>query len=240
MFRLARTLRRDPRRDILRWAPRAWAARWGSGVGMHPWGASLAAWSLGVVLITAALLLPRVASANPRGAASPPSGQPAASTACPALLQHTFPRLQDEKPQALCQYAGKVLLVVNTASYCGFTPQYEGLEALHARFAARGLVVLGFPSNDFNQETGSTQQIADLCFNTYGVKFPMFAKTSVRGSDAHPFFRALAREADRAPRWNFHKYLVNRQGKVVEDFSSLTAPLDAKLVAAVERALAAK
>jgi glutathione peroxidase len=164
----------------------------------------------------------------------------AAAPNCPALLQHTFPRLQDEKPQALCQYAGKVLLVVNTASYCGFTPQYQGLEQLHARYAARGLVVLGFPSNDFNQETGSSQQIADLCFNTYGVKFPMFAKTNVRGSDAHPFFRALAREADRAPRWNFHKYLVNRQGKVVEDFSSLTAPTDAKLVAAVERALAAK
>jgi glutathione peroxidase len=175
-----------------------------------------------------------------QGQARPAPAAAAPAPNCPALLRHTFPRLQDEKPQALCQYAGKVLLVVNTASYCGFTPQYQGLEALHAKYAARGLVVMGFPSNDFNQETGSTQQIADLCFNPYGVKVPMFAKTSVRGSDAHPFFRALAREADRAPRWNFHKYLVNRQGKVVEDFSSLTAPLDAKLVAAVERALAAK
>lgn len=206
---------------------------------MNRLSAPFAAWGVGL-LLAAAALLPRLASANPAGApggAAPPRAAPAA---CPALLQHTLPRLQDEKPQALCQYAGKVLLVVNTASYCGFTPQYEGLEALHARYAARGLVVLGFPSNDFNQETGSSQQIAELCFNTYGVKFPMFAKTNVRGSDAHPFFRALAREADRAPRWNFHKYLVNRQGKVVEDFSSLTAPLDAKLVAAVERALAAK
>jgi len=191
-------------------------------------------------LITAAALLGGEAAAQAAPAA-PAGAAPAAQLAtCPALLRHTFPRLQDEKPQALCQYAGKVLLVVNTASYCGFTPQYEGLEALHAKYAARGLVVMGFPSNDFNQEGGSAKEIAELCFNTYGVKFPMFAKTTVRGRDAHPFFQALARGADRAPRWNFHKYLVNRQGQVVEDFSSLTAPLDAKLVAAVERTLAAK
>src|SRR4051812_28648240 len=93
----------------------------------------------------------------------------AAPAGCPALLQHTFPRLQDEKPQDLCQYAGRVLLVVNTASYCGFTPQYEGLEKLHARYAARGLAVLGFPSNDFAQESGSNKDIADFCENTFGV-----------------------------------------------------------------------
>ncbi len=108
------------------------------------------------------------------GAASVQAAEPAAS--CPALLQHSFPRLQDEKPQSLCQYSGKVLLVVNTASYCGFTGQYEGLEQLHARYRDRGLVVLGFPSNDFAQETGCNQQIAEFCSNTYGVKFPMFAK----------------------------------------------------------------
>ena len=181
-------------------------------------------------------LLPTPARAQGHAAAA--SAAPAPN--CPALLRHTVPRLQDEKPQALCQYAGKVLLVVNTASYCGFTPQYQGLEALHAKYAARGLVVMGFPSNDFNQETGSAQQIAELCFNTYGVKFPMFAKTSVKGSDAHPFFRELARQADRAPRWNFHKYLVDRQGKVVDDYSSLTSPTDAKLIAALEKALAAR
>src|SRR5215207_2795892 len=96
---------------------------------------------------------------------APAVAQPAA--ACPALLQHTFPRLQDEKPQSLCQYSGRVLLVVNTASYCGFTPQYEGLEKLHARYAKQGLVVLGFPSNDFGQqEPGDSQKIADFCFNT--------------------------------------------------------------------------
>ena len=196
------------------------------------------------ILTLSAVVAAALCAGLPAQAASPVQVMGAAAAAapatCPALLRHTFPRLQDEKPQALCQYAGKVLLVVNTASHCGFTPQYEGLEALHAKYAARGLVVMGFPSNDFNQETGSAQQIAELCFNTYGVKFPMFTKTSVKGGDAHPFFRELARQADRAPRWNFHKYLVDRQGKVVDDFSSLTRPTDAKLVAAVEKALAAR
>ena len=122
-----------------------------------------------------------------------------AALSCPPLLQHTVPRLQDDKPQPLCQYAGKVLLVVNTASHCGYTPQYEGLEALHAKYAARGLVVLGFPSNDFGQqEPGNAQQIAELCLNTYGVKFPMFAKTVVKGAGAHPVYAALAAAIDKA------------------------------------------
>jgi glutathione peroxidase-family protein len=122
--------------------------------------------------------------------------------ACPALLNHSFPRLQDEKPQSLCQYSGKVLLIVNTASYCGFTPQYKGLEELHARYKDRGLVVLGFPSNDFAQEKGSNKDIADFCENTFGVKFPMFAKTAVRGNDAnsyHPLVECSGRgTCDRA------------------------------------------
>ena len=162
------------------------------------------------------------------------AAQPAS---CPALLQHTFPRLQDEKPQSLCQYSGKVLLVVNTASYCGFTPQYEGLEKLYARYRDRGLVVLGFPSNDFRQETGSNKEIADFCANTYGVKFPMFAKSAVRGSDANPLFRELAAQGGRAPLWNFHKYLVGRDGKVVANYTSLTGPDDAALVRALEQQL---
>jgi glutathione peroxidase len=159
--------------------------------------------------------------------------------ACPALLQHTFPRLQDEKPQPLCQYAGKVLLVVNTASFCGFTPQYEGLEKLHARYAQAGLVVLGFPSNDFAQESGSNKEIADFCENTFGVKFPMFGKSAVRGKDANPLFRALAAQSGgRAPLWNFHKYLVGRDGRVVDNYSSLTKPDDALFIRVVERELA--
>ena len=162
----------------------------------------------------------------------------AATPACPALLQQTFPRLQDEKPQPLCQYAGKVLLVVNTASFCGFTPQYEALEKLHAKYKDAGLVVLGFPSNDFAQESGSNKEIADFCENTFGVKFPMFAKSAVRGSDANPLFRQLAAQTGRAPLWNFHKYLVSRDGKVIDNYSSLTRPDDPALVRALERELA--
>lgn len=158
--------------------------------------------------------------------------------ACPALLQHTFPRLQDEQPQSLCQYSGKVLLVVNTASYCGFTGQYKGLEALYARYKDRGLVVLGFPSNDFAQETGSNAQIASFCENTYGVKFPMFSKSSVRGSDASPFYRELAQQAGAAPKWNFYKYLLGRDGRVIESYTSMTAPDSRGLRRAIEQALA--
>jgi glutathione peroxidase len=157
--------------------------------------------------------------------------------ACPPLLNHTFPRLQDEKPQSLCQYSGKVLLIVNTASYCGFTPQYKGLEELHARYKDRGLVVLGFPSNDFAQEKGSNKDIADFCENTFGVKFPMFGKSAVRGSDANALFRQLAAESGRAPLWNFHKYLVGREGKVIANYTSMTGPTDRSLVAAIERQL---
>ncbi len=118
--------------------------------------------------------------------AQAPAPAAASPAACPQLLQHTVPRLQDEKPQNLCQYAGKVLLVVNTASYCGFTPQYKGLEELHTRYKDRGLVVLGFPSNDFAQEKSSNKEIAEFCENTFGVKFPMYAKSAVGGSDASP------------------------------------------------------
>jgi glutathione peroxidase len=158
--------------------------------------------------------------------------------ACPALLNKTFPRLQDEKPQSLCQYSGKVLLVVNTASYCGFTDQFKGLEALHARYKDRGLVVLGFPSNDFgNQEPGTGKQIADFCTNTYGVKFPMFAKTSVRGEAANPLFVELAKASGTRPKWNFYKYLVGRNGQVIDSYSSMTSPDDRGLMRDIEKAL---
>ena len=164
--------------------------------------------------------------------------QAAEPAGCPATLQHVFPRLQDEKPQSLCQYAGKVLLVVNTASYCGFTGQYEGLEKLHARYQDKGLVVLGFPSNDFAQETGSNQQIAEFCANTYGVKFPMFAKSSVSGAQASPFFRELADATGQQPRWNFYKYLIGRDGKPVAAYSSMTGPDSRGMLREIERQLA--
>jgi glutathione peroxidase len=162
------------------------------------------------------------------------------ASACAPLLAHRFPRLQDEAPQELCQYAGKVLLVVNTASYCGFTPQYEGLEALHTKYEKRGLVIMGFPSNDFGQqEPGGAKQIAELCFNTYGVKFPMFAKTVVKGSGRHPFYEQLAKATGATPQWNFHKYLVARDGKTVSSFPSQIEPGSAALTGAIEAALKA-
>jgi glutathione peroxidase len=168
--------------------------------------------------------------------AAPPQGG-----ACPAILQHTFPRLQDEKPQSLCQYAGQVTLVVNTASYCGFTSQYKGLEALYGKYKDRGLVVLGFPSNDFSQETGNNQQIADFCENTFGVKFPMFAKTSVTGKQAAPFYQQLAAQSgNQRPLWNFHKYVLGRDGKVVANFPSQVEPEDPRLIKEIEKQLIAR
>lgn len=164
----------------------------------------------------------------------------AQANTCPALLNHTLPRLQDEKPQSLCQYAGKVVLVVNTASYCGFTGQYKGLEALYARYKDEGLVVLGFPSNDFAQEKGSNREIADFCENTFGVKFPMFAASSVRGEQANPFFKQLQAQGATAPRWNFYKYLIGRDGRLVESYSSMTGPESRSLVQALEKSLRGK
>lgn len=163
---------------------------------------------------------------------------PKTTPACPAILQHQFPRLQDSSLQNLCQYAGKAVLVVNTASYCGFTNQYEGLEALYAKYAKQGLVVLGFPSNDFGkQEPGSSKEIADFCFNTYGVKFPMFSKSVVSGPGKNALYTTLEKASGVAPKWNFHKYLIDRSGKVIGSFPSEMEPQSPKLVSALERAL---
>ena len=189
-------------------------------------------------LAAGTLLLIRPATAADADSAKATNTANAAATACPATLNYTIPRLQDEAPQALCQYSGRVVLIVNTASYCGFTKQYEQLEALHARFAARGLVVMGFPSNDFGgQEPGTKEQIADLCFNTYGVKFPMFSKITVVGPNAHPLYAGLAKASGQAPRWNFHKYLLDRNGRVVASFPSQVTPLDPALVRQIEALL---
>lgn len=186
-------------------------------------------------LLTAALatsFLMSVAVSRPAHAADTPA-------ACPALLNNSYPRLQDESPQSLCQYAGRVLLVVNTASYCGFTPQYEGLERLYAKYHARGLEILAFPSNDFGQqEPGGAKEIADLCFNTYGVKFPIFSKAVVTGAQANPLFAQLTQATGSPPKWNFHKYLVDRQGRPVSAFPSNVTPEDPVLVRELETLLA--
>lgn len=161
-----------------------------------------------------------------------------AAAACPALLDHTFPGLLDGKPQSLCQYQGKVILVVNTASFCGFTSQYEGLEKLYDRLKDRGLVVLGFPSNDFGeQEPGSDEQIADFCRLTYGVEFPMMGKTVVKGANANAFYQQLAKITGSRPRWNFHKYLINRDATQVVAYTSFTKPEDSDLLKKIEEFL---
>jgi glutathione peroxidase len=143
---------------------------------------------------------------------SAPENATTAAGACPRILQHTVLRLQDEKPQALCQYAGQVVVVVNTASFCGFTPQYKGLEALYAKYKE----------------------------NTFGVKFPMFVKTTVRGTDALPLFKQLAEQTGTTPKWNFYKYVISRDGKDIKSFSSMTGPQDKSFVQEIEKQLAVK
>jgi len=160
-----------------------------------------------------------------------------AMAACPALLDRSVDTIE-EKPRSLCEYTGRVLLIVNTASQCGYTPQYEGLEALYRKYRGRGLVVLGFPSNDFGgQEPGSNQEIASFCVNQYAVDFPVFAKTEL---NKNPLYADLAKAAGRAPKWNFHKYLIDRSGKEVLSFDTRVEPTDPKLVAAIEQLLQSK
>ena len=193
---------------------------------------------------TIAILL--IASANPACAAaveSVPSNASPASTAvsrpgCASLLDFRFPELLSGKATSLCDYAGSVVLVVNTASECGFTPQYKGLEALYRRYQKRGLVVLGFPSNDFgSQEPGDNHDIAQFCELNYGVSFPMFEKTDVIGQRANPLYAALARKAGTRPAWNFHKYLIDRSGEQVRSFNSEVAPDDPNFQGEIESLL---
>jgi glutathione peroxidase len=163
------------------------------------------------------------------------------SAACPPLLDQNFRPLAGKEPVHLCEaYAGKVLLVVNTASKCGFTPQYEGLEALHQRLSERGFAVLGFPSNDFmGQEPGTEEEIREFCTLTYGVKFPMFEKVTVKGDDAAPFYRMLAADPNGAvPGWNFHKFLIGRDGRLVANYGSRVKPDDAAMIERIEALLA--
>jgi glutathione peroxidase len=163
---------------------------------------------------------------------------PMAVAACPPLLDMKLPTLTEDAA-SLCRFEGKVLLVVNTASQCGYTPQYEGLEKLYRRYKDKGLVVMGFPSNDFGgQEPGSNKDIAQFCELNYGVTFPMFAKSAVAKGPVNPFYEQLARASNSRPRWNFHKYLVDRKGETVLAFDTKVEPNDPKLVKELERLLA--
>ncbi|WP_301101137.1 glutathione peroxidase [Propionivibrio sp.] len=145
------------------------------------------------------------------------------------LYKFTAERLQGNT-QSIADYAGKVLLIVNTASNCGFTPQYEGLESLYQHFQERGLVILGFPCNQFGaQEPGSATEIASFCQKNYGVSFPMFAKIEVNGADTHPLYRYLKKSApgllgSKGIKWNFTKFLINREGDVVKRYAPALAP----------------
>lgn len=157
------------------------------------------------------------------------------------LLDQDFRRLASDDTVNLADaYGGKVVLVVNTASKCGNTPQYEGLESLYEEYQDDGLVVLGFPSNDFmGQEPGTEEQIQEFCRLTYSIKFPMFEKTTVKKNNAHPFFAQLADKSGTYPTWNFHKYLIGRDGELIAEFSPRTQPDDKKLLASIKTALEA-
>ena len=157
------------------------------------------------------------------------------------LLDRSYRPLAGKTPVSLEKtYGGDVVLVVNTASKCGYTPQFEALEALHKQYADRGFAVLGFPSGDFkSQEYDDEKQIKEFCTLTYGVKFPMFQKVHVVGDETTPLYRTLAQASGEAPKWNFHKYLLGRDGQLVASFGSKVTPDDPAVVAAIEKALKA-
>lgn len=157
---------------------------------------------------------------------------------CPDYLNHDLRKLHSSDSVNLCEVAGgKPLLVVNTASHCGYTGQFEGLEALHREYSGKGLVVVGFASDDFRQEAATEEEAASVCFKNFGVTFTMIAPTAVTGSDANPVFQAINRQSSQ-PRWNFHKYVVNAQGEVVGAFPSRVTPDDPELRTAVEQVVA--
>lgn len=182
------------------------------------------AFPLGLLLLLGALVAPQAQAGD-----------------CPSLLRHTFPSLQTGASQDLCQYRDKVVLVVNTASYCAYTDQYGGLEALYRTYKDQGLVVLGFPSNDFGgQEPASNKEIAKFCRLTYSVEFPMFAKTHVTGDQRNGLFAELQRRTGLAPRWNFHKYLIDPASDRVMSFESAVPPDHPRLIEEIRKLLDAR
>lgn len=156
---------------------------------------------------------------------------------CPDFLNHTVRKLNSKKSVDICQqFAGKTFLIVNTASNCGYTPQFKQLEALHQEYKEQGLVILGFPSDNFFQEEDQEKDTAKVCFVNYGVTFPMFNTIEVRGSDAHPIFAHLG-EQTASPYWNFYKYLVSSDGKTIQRFSSKVEPQSDELIKAIQAQL---
>jgi len=187
-------------------------------------------------VLLASLLLSAPLAARPQESPLPPSGISHTSD-CAPFLRYTIRRLHSQVRLDLCELtAGKPLLIVNTASHCGFTPQFKGLEAIYKKYQSQGLVVLGFPSDDFFQEEDEEKDTAKVCFVNYGVTFPMMKTINVRGSDAHPIFKHLA-DKTTSPKWNFYKYLVSRDGKHIKHFNSRVTPDDAEFIQAIEAAL---
>jgi glutathione peroxidase len=157
---------------------------------------------------------------------------------CPDLLKFVKRKLNSQDTVNMCEaYQGKTILFVNTASYCGFTPQFEGLETLYSEYQDKGFVVLGFPSHDFNQEDKSEVTTGQICRLTYGVKFPMFEAMSVKGEDVDPLYRMLANKSGQSPKWNFFKYLMDKNGNVVKAYASAVKPTNKGLINDIEKAL---
>ena len=167
-------------------------------------------------------------------------GTAAMAASCPPLLEGQLPKLRAKESIDLCQrFAGKPLVIVNTASFCGFAPQFKGLEALYQRYKGDGLEVIGVPSDDFKQEAKTGEETAKVCYVHYGVNFTMTEPQKVKGHDEVHLFKVLAEQTN-APKWNFYKYVVDRQGKVIASFSSLTKPDSPDMIKAVEEAIASK
>jgi len=176
------------------------------------------------ILLTSALLLFTSISANANN--------------CPDILKFVKRKLNSQDTVNMCEaYKGKTILIVNTASYCGYTPQFEGLETLYNQYKDKNFTVLGFPSNDFNQEDKSEVKTGQICRLTYGVKFPMFEAMSVKGENTDPLYRMLANKSGQAPKWNFFKYLIDINGNVINSYASGVKPLDEALVLDIEKAL---
>jgi glutathione peroxidase len=195
----------------------------------------VAAVATAAVIGASALSMVFSASLDAQTPSAAKGGQPKA--ACSPLLNQQFKTLQG-KPIDMCDFAGRVVLVVNTASYCGFTKQYEGLQSLHDKYQKAGLVVVGFPANDFGkQEPGSNAEVADFCERTFKVKFPMVEKTSVVQGTANPLHEALAKATGDRPKWNFHKYLIRRDGASVESFGSRVEPTSPEFTGRIEKML---
>ncbi len=187
--------------------------------------------AVSAALATLAVLAAAAPSAVPEATAQDKAG------ACPAFLDHEFRKLHSSQKVNLCdQFGGKPMLIVNTASHCGFTPQFEGLQAVHDKYKDKGLVVVGFSSDDFNQEAKDEAEAAEICVQNFGVSFTMIAPTSVKGAAANPVFKALNAQSTE-PKWNFNKYVVSADGKSVQHFDSRATPQSAEMTAAIEKVL---